>query len=185
MSDPLTELHYGQRSQTLRGVVQDLNDSGPSQTVSVKMHYGQERSSVPVHQPFGFSSYAPLDGAVTHVIQNGADPSDLFALPPANPSAARMSGLQAGESILYDAAGQKVYLQDGKIVRIDALEEMRVSIDGQPVLDVTPDGVTITGWLKVSETVTAEKDVMADGISLKDHVHSGVKQGTDDTGAPQ
>lgn len=185
MSDPLTELHYGLRGQTLRGVVQDLNDGGPSQTVTVQMHYGQQRSAVPVHQPFGFSGHAPLDGAITHVIQNGADPSDLFALPPANPSAARMSGLQEGESVLYDAAGQKVYLQDGKIVRIDALEEMRVSIGGQPVLDVASEGVTITGWLKVSETVEAGKDVTAAGISLKSHVHSGVKQGTDETGEPQ
>ncbi|WP_082779977.1 phage baseplate assembly protein domain-containing protein [Gluconobacter albidus] len=185
MSDPLMELHYAQRSQTLRGVVQELNDTGPDQTVSLQMHFGQARSRVPVHQPFGFSSHAPLDGAVTHVIQNGADPSDLFALPVANPSAARMSGLQSGESILYDAAGQKVYLQNGKIVRIDALEEMRVSIGGQPVLDVTPEGVVITGSLSVSKGITAGDDVKAGGISLQNHTHSNVKQGTDSTGKPQ
>ena len=184
MSD-LTDLHYSQRSQMLRGVVQDMDDSGPSQTVTVQMHYGQQRSKVPVHQPFGFSSSAPLDGAVTHVVQNGADPSDLFALPPANPAACRMGGLKEGESILYDAAGQKIYLQDGKIVRIDALEEMRVSIAGQPVLDVTKDGVTITGKLMVSETIEAQGDVTGAGISLSKHTHSGVKAGTDSTGKPQ
>ena len=185
MSAPLTDLHYSLRAQMLRGVVQDTDDSGPNQTVTVQLHYGQQRSKVPVHQAFGFSGHAPLDGAVTHVVQNGADPSDLFALPPANPSAARMGGIQEGESLLYDAAGQKVYLQDGRIVRIDALEEMRVSIAGQPVLDVTKDGVTITGSLKVSKGIEAGDDVTADGISLTGHTHSGVKQGTDNTGKPQ
>jgi len=184
MSD-LMDLHYSLRGQTLRGVVQDMDDSGPSQTVTVQLHYGQSRSKVPVHHPFGFSSSAPLDGAVTHVLQNGADPSDLFALPPANPAACRMGGLKEGESILYDAAGQKVYLQDGRIVRIDALEEMRVSIAGQPVLDVTKDGVTITGKLVVSETIVAQKDITGAGISLSKHTHPDVKVGTDNTGAPQ
>ncbi|EHH67558.1 phage baseplate assembly protein V [Gluconobacter morbifer] len=179
------ELHYSLRSQTLRGVVQEVNDTGPVQTVTVQVHYGQTRSRVLVHQPFGFSSSPPLDGAVTHVVQNGADPSDLFALPPANPSAARMSGLQEGESILYDAAGQKLYLQDGKIVRIDALEEMRVSVGGQPVLDVDANGVTITGALTVSKGITAGEDVTAEGISLTGHTHSGVETGSGDTGKPQ
>ncbi|MBF0858792.1 phage baseplate assembly protein [Gluconobacter sp. LMG 31484] len=185
MSDPLTELHYAQRSQTLRGVVQDVNDTGPDQTVSVQMHYGQERSSVPVHQPFGFSSHAPVDGAVTHVVQNGGDPSDLFALPPANPSAARMSGIQEGETILYDATGQKVYLQGGKIVRIDALEEMRVSIGGQTVLDVTPEGVTITGGLIVSKGIKAGDDVVAGSISLQNHLTTQVMSGNGTSGKPK
>lgn len=185
MSDLLTELHYSQRSQTLRGIVQEVNDVGPDQTVSVQLHYGQQRSSVPVHQPFGFSSHAPVDGAVTHVVQNGADPADMFALPPANPSAARMSGLKAGESILYDAAGQKIYLENGTIVRVDALEEMRVSIGGQTVLDVTSEGVKVTGYLIVSKGIKAGDDIVAGSISLQTHTHSGVKQGTDETGEPK
>jgi len=179
------ELHYSLRSQTLRGVVQALDDSGPAQTVTVQMHFGQLRSEVPVHHPFGFSSVAPLDGAITHVVQNGADPSDLIALPPANPSAARMGGLETGEAVLYDACGQKVYLRNGKIVQIDALSEMVVSIGGKTVLDLTKDGAAITGSLSVSEGIKAGGDVVAGSVSLQGHVHSGVQTGSGETGKPE
>lgn len=182
MSD---ELHYSMRSQTLRGVVQALDDSGPSQTITVQLHFGQVRSKVPVHQAFGFSSVAPLDGAITHVVQNGADPSDVVALPVANPAAARMGGLETGEAVLYDAAGQKVYLRNGKIVQIDALSEMVVSVGGKTVLDLNQNGAAITGSLTVSEGIKAGGDVVAGSVSLQSHVHSGVETGSGETGEPQ
>lgn len=45
--------------------------------------------------------------------------------------------------------------------------------------------VEIDGALAVSKKVSAEEDVTAAGISLKSHVHSAVKTGTDKSGAPQ
>lgn len=185
MSDPLTELHHAMRGQHVRAVVEDLDDTGPEQLLTLQAHYGQVRGKVPVWQPFGFSSSVPLDGAITHMIQVGSDPSDVIALPPANPAAARMGGLNTGETLLYDASGQKVYLQDGKIIRVDAHQELLVSIGGQTVLDVTEDGVAITGKLTVTKTIEAEGDVTGAGISLSKHKHGGVKAGSDETGAPE
>jgi len=185
VSDPLTELHHAMRGQHVRAVVEDLDDTGPEQLLTLQAHYGQVRSRVPVWHPFGFSSSVPLDGAITHLVQVGSDPSDVIALPPANPAAARMGGLNAGESCQYDSAGQKIYLQDGKIVRVDAHQELLVSIGGQPVLDVTKDGVAITGKLTVTETIEAVGDVTGAGISLSEHKHGGVKAGSDETGAPE
>ncbi|GBR09520.1 phage baseplate assembly protein domain-containing protein [Gluconobacter frateurii] len=185
MSDPLTELHHALRGQHVRAVVEDLDDTGPEQLLTLQAHYGQVRSQVPVWQPFGFASSVPLDGAITHLIQVGSDPSDVIALPPANPAAARMGGLTAGESCQYDSVGQKIYLQDGKIVRVDAHQELLVSIGGQTVLDVTPDGVAITGKLTVTETIVAQGDVKGAGISLSTHTHSGVQTGSGTTGKPQ
>ena len=175
----LTDLYHTIRGQVLRAVVKLLDDSGPEQHVSVVAHAGQQRTSVPVHYPYGFSSHVPLDGAVTHVLQNGGDPSDLFALPPSNPAAARMGGLKEGETVLYDVANQRVHLRDGKIVEVDAAQEMVVKIGGDPVLTVTTDGVQVNG------KITATGDVVGNGISLKSHVHGGVQSGGSETGNPQ
>lgn len=58
-------------------------------------------------------------------------------------------------------------------------------------VDVTADGgitlrgdVTIEGNLAVSQTVTAEEDVIADGISLKSHKHGQVQAGSAQSGTP-
>lgn len=51
--------------------------------------------------------------------------------------------------------------------------------NGSVSLAVTTSGISIKG------TVTVEGDVVADGISLKSHTHSGVSAGGDITGAPQ
>ncbi len=175
----LTDLYHTIRGQVLRAVVKLLDDSGPEQHVSVVAHAGQQRTSVPVHYPFGFSSHVPVDGAVTHVLQNGGDPSDLFALPPSNPGAARMGGLNEGESVLYDQAGQRVHLRAGQIVEVDCAQSLVVKVAGSSILTVTPDGVRVNG------TITATGDVKAGGISLQGHTHSGVQAGGASTGKPQ
>ena len=175
----MVDLYHTIRGQVLRAVVKLLDDSGPEQHVSVVAHAGQQRTSVPVHYPYGFSSHVPLDGAVTHVFQNGGDPSDLFALPPSNPGAARMGGLNQGETVLYDVANQRVHLRAGQIVEIDAAQEMVVKVAGVPVLTVTADGVQVNG------KIMATGDVVGAGISLKSHVHGGVQAGSASSGHPE
>lgn len=173
------ELHNALRGLVLRGVIAAVDDGGPEQKVDVQLHYGQMRTGVPVLHPFGLSSVPPLDGAIVHVVQTGADPSDLVAFPVANPAAARLGGLSPGETVLYDAAGQKLYFQKGTIVRIDAGSELRVGIAGKTVLDVTASGVTIAGDLVVTG------DVKAGTVSLRQHVHPGVRAGSDISAPPK
>lgn len=50
---------------------------------------------------------------------------------------------------------------------------------------VAPGGVTVQGDVDVTGTLTASVDVLAAGISLKDHTHGGVQSGGSSTGAPQ
>ncbi|MCP9320099.1 phage baseplate assembly protein [Acetobacter persici] len=173
------------RSLTRRAVVHAVDDSGAEQMVTVEAHAGYPRSKVPVHQQFGFASHVPLDGAVTHVVALGGDEADLTALPPSNPSLAHMGDLGEGESIHYDAVGQAVYLQDGRIVRVIAHSEMTVEIGGQTVLDLTPELATLNVPLKVNGTITATEDVTGNGVSLHDHVHTEVKYGSDTSGPPK
>lgn len=173
------------RSLSRRAVVHAINDNGACQTVSVEMHAGYPRSEVPVHQQFGLSSSVPLNGAVTHVVALGGDEADLLALPPANPSLAHMGNLASGETVLYDAVGQAVYLQDGKFVRVQAVTKMMVEIGGEVVLDLTAKLATLNVPLQVNGSIKATDDIVAGTVSLQDHLHGGVQQGNDKTGKPQ
>nr|WP_298797537.1 phage baseplate assembly protein [uncultured Acetobacter sp.] len=173
------------RSLARRAVVHAIDDSGPQQMLTIEGHAGYPRSKVPVHQQFGFASHVPIDGAVTHVMALGGDEADLTALPPSNPSLAHIGGLAKGESIHYDAVGQAVYLQDGKIVRVIAHSEMAIEIAGTVVLDLTNELATLNVPLKVNGEITATEDIVGKGVSLHDHAHSGVKAGSDQSGPPE
>ena len=55
---------------------------------------------------------------------------------------------------------------------------VRVADKNGNILESGPSGWTITG------DVVVNGDVVADGVSLKTHIHSGVTTGGDNTGAP-
>lgn len=173
------------RSLARRAVVYAINDNGAGQTVTVEAHAGCPRSNVPVHQQFGISSRAPLNGAVTYVVALGGDEADLLALPPANPSLAHMGNLADGETVLYDAVGQAVYLQDGKFVRVQVATQMTVEIGGETVLDLTSEQATLNVPLLVNGGIKASEDIIAGTVSVQDHLHGGVQKGSDTTGKPQ
>lgn len=178
------------RSLFSRAVVLGIEDTGATQDILVQTHSGRTRSRVPVHFPFGFGSHAPLDGAVTTVVAAGGDHSDMIAFPPSNPSAARMGNLSEGESVLYDAVGQKIYLKNGRIVQVDATAQLDVRIAGASILTVNKDGASLTGTLTVSQnivaqgditasgTVTGDKDVLGAGKSMKGHQHTSATAGS-------
>lgn len=178
-------LHMALRAHVSRVVLHAVDDAGAEQTADMQAHSGMPRTQVPVHYPFGFAAHVPHDGAVTHMLRAGGDPSDVVALPPSNPSVARFGDLPEGDSCLYDAVGQRVWLSGGRVVRVDAHTSMAVSVGGTTILQVTADGVSVTGNLSVSGGVTAKGDVKAGSISLEKHTHSGVETGSGSTGAPQ
>lgn len=66
-----------------------------------------------------------------------------------------------------------------------------IRLTGDGIEIMAPGGVTIegpvdiTGDVSVTGTITATEDVIADGISLKSHTHSGVQSGGSSTGGPQ
>lgn len=179
------EIAQRMRSLFGRAVVHSVDDSGSGQRVTIEGRAGHVRSDVPVHQQFGLSSRAPLDGAVTHVFAAGGDEADLVALPPANPSLAHMGELGDGETVLYDAAGQAVYLEGGRFVRIQAAQEMKVEIGGIVILDLTATLATLSVDLQVNGKITAQGDVVGKGVSLHDHLHTKVQSGGDTSGPPQ
>lgn len=172
------------RALHCRAVVHAINDGGSEQTVDAQAHAGAARSAVPVHYPFGFAAHTPANGAVTYQVAVGGDAADLVALPPSNPSVARMGNLAEGESALYDSCGQAVYLKNGKIVRVIAHTELLVEIAGSPVLTLTTEKAMLSVPLEVQGKITATDDIVAGSVSVQGHTHSGVTKGSDNTGAP-
>lgn len=72
------------------------------------------------------------------------------------------------------------------------------STDGLTKISIKPGQITLTapqtvlngnlqvnGTIEASDTITSNIDVIADGISLKSHTHSGVEPGEGNTGVPQ
>ena len=173
------------RSLARRGVVHAINDNGAGQSVTVETHAGYPRSNVPVHQQFGLSSRAPAAGAVTHVLASGGDEADLIALPPSNPSIAHMGELSEGETVLYDAVGQAVYLENGKFVRVLVNEQLSVEISGATVFSLTQEKALFNVPLEVQGGIKASDDIIAGTVSLQNHLHGGVQKGGDQTGKPQ
>jgi len=75
-----------------------------------------------------------------------------------------------------------LYTDQGDYVHLKRNGNIAIKASTEVVLDVPL--VTMTGDLTVNGTVTGAVDVIADGISGKGHVHSGVQGGPSNTGAP-
>lgn len=72
----------------------------------------------------------------------------------------------------------------------DPTHYVKITTNGVSV--VTTGSVTVQASsaefkcdVKVDGTLTATSDVVADGISLKSHVHGGVQSGSSETSEPQ
>jgi len=192
MNGPDDHLHQLLRSIAVRAVVKSLNDAGGDQLADVAHAFGRERSGVPVLHPFGFSSSVPMDGAIAVLLSLGADPADLVALHAYNPSVARFGSLETGESVVYDAVGQRLHFRGGKLCDVQAQGEFRVSIGGSQVFDLTAKQATISVPLVAEKGITVvadgidvqSGDVKAGTVSLIGHEHGEVQFGDDTSGPP-
>lgn len=68
---------------------------------------------------------------------------------------------------------------DGTVIEYDReASHFRLHLGAGSAEIVAPAGISVTG------TITVQGDVIADGISLKSHVHGGVVKGGANTGGP-
>ena len=85
-----------------------------------------------------------------------------------------------GTIISYDENNSKLYINCNNKIEIVA-QNIKITC---PKTEIIGD-IDVTGIIDVKGSVNASKDVTANGISLKTHLHSGVKAGGDNTGGPQ
>lgn len=160
----------------------DPEDDAVAQTPPIRwlaMRAGQTRTWSPPSVGEQVLLLAP-DGQIGAAVAVMGLVQDAF--PPLSSTTAEMIEFADGARITYDAeAGElKAQLPAGATAEIDA--PGGITLRG----NVTIEGdVSITGTVDVSDTLTAANDVVADGISLTDHLHGLVKAGTEKSGKPE
>jgi phage baseplate assembly protein V len=75
---------------------------------------------------------------------------------------------------------------DGAVIEYDrASHHLQAVLPGGATVQLTsPGGIAITGDITLTGTLTASVDVIANGISLHNHLHGGVQAGGAQTGVP-
>ena len=100
------------------------------------------------------------------------------------------------DSLAAPDSGEHTHLvrfQDGTEIRYDdEAHALQATVASGGTVEVTAAGgvtinadVQVNGDIKLTGTVTADVDAIADGISLKHHVHTGVSPGSSDSGPPK
>lgn len=155
-----------------RAIVRLVNDEEKLQTMQIEALKNEVRNGLERFQSYGFTS-VPKPGAEAVVLFPGGQ-RDHGLIIAVDDRRYRLVGLQAGEVALYTDEGDYVKLARGNIVEIKAGTKIRFDT---PLAE-------FTGQIHATDTVTSDADVIADGISGKTHIHSGVQTGAGNTGAP-
>jgi phage baseplate assembly protein V len=164
-------------ADSLRGMVRrvtlkNVKDTGETQTASIEVADGIFRDDVEIHQPYGFASSVPEDGALGLALAIGGDQGDIVVIPAANPSK-RMGKLNPEETGIYNASGDKIVLGADGSISIMAGADLTVKIGGV-TFQISGDGVDITGGF-----------VRHNGKNIgSTHHHSDVTPGAGETGDP-
>lgn len=82
---------------------------------------------------------------------------------------------------------ERIDFTDGAQLRYDPEAHHLEALlpDGATATITAPGGITINGDITLNGKLTASDDVIAAGISLKNHRHGGTQPGGGQTGAPQ
>lgn len=143
-----------------RGSVTLSNAAGKLQTLQIALLADEAKDGIEHFEPFGFTSN-PKPGAEVLAAFIEGDRSHGIVLVVAD-RRYRIQNLAPGEAALYDAFGNVIKLTQSGIV---------VDGGGHPITINNAATVTINGG-----------DVLADGVSLKNHHHGGVTAGGANTG---
>jgi phage baseplate assembly protein V len=136
------------RNLVVRAVVNSVDDSGKWQRAQIEASDGETLSGVPVFQPYGFSSNAPVaaggDGPEALVVRIGGRPDNSVIIAIGD-RRYRLPNLAAEEVAMYDAQGSIVKCQS----------------NGDINLKPGSGTVTVTGDVVVSGNVTASGDLIS------------------------
>ncbi|AQS84012.1 hypothetical protein A0U92_03640 [Acetobacter aceti] len=145
----------------------DTDESQPTPTLQVVLPGGEIRADVPLMQAYGFAS-RPVPGSDIVVGFLAGDRTRGVAIA-CGDQRGRPDYLEPGEVAVYHPkTGSCVYFRsDGSMALRPNNKKLEIDAD-----------ITVNGSLE------ATGDVTAGSISLESHKHTGVKAGSDETGAP-
>ncbi|WP_308721015.1 phage baseplate assembly protein [Komagataeibacter xylinus] len=145
----------------------DTNEQVNTPTLQAALAAGELRSDLPMVQEYGLAS-RPVPGSDVVVVFLGGDRTRGVVVATGD-QRGRPKDLQPGEVCLYHpSTGSRIWLKaDGSIAIVPA--------NGKTAL---------TGDLTATGTITGN-EVVAQGIKLSTHPHSGVTPGSGKSGAPE
>jgi len=143
-------------------ITANTNETMATPTTQVALPGGNMRSDLPLLQDYGFAS-RPVPGSDATVIFQSGDRSRGVIVATGD-QRNRPTDLQPGEVCLYHPQTKsRIWLK----------------ADGSIELAPANGKITMTGTLTVTE------DVVANGISVVNHVHTGVQTGSGQSGPPK
>lgn len=148
-----------------RGRITFVDDSGAVQKLQVRFGAMEIIDNMPAPHDYGYTCHPPIGSDVFASFLGGNRSNGLVVS--IGSQTYRMKNLAAGEVAIYDALGQSVHLTQSGIV---------INGAGLPI--------TINGDIQLNGSLNATGDVVADGVSLVQHKHGGVRAGADQTGEP-
>lgn len=136
--------------------------SGFAKRVASALGVAGEELETEVHESYGFSAH-PNDLGESLLVEVNGDPDNYVALPPAGDREA-----EQGETLIYH--GETAIRLSGNSITIE--------VGGN---SLTIENGTLTTDLNISTTGT----IVAGGVNLAQHIHTGVSTGTGLSGVPQ
>lgn len=123
-----------------RAVLAMVDDAAVRQRAQLEKHFGTVRDGIERFQNYGFHS-VPLPGAAVAVVALAGSEGHLVALA-VDDVRGRPTDGQAGDSILWDCRGQRVWLtEDGIVIETDR----RVTVTGTRIEVAASEGLHLGG----------------------------------------
>jgi phage baseplate assembly protein V len=161
------------KSMLVRGTVIMADAARKLQTLQLRLTAGELKDGAEHFEAYGFTSH-PLAGAEVLTAFLGGDRSHAVVLV-ATDRRYRIKELKPGEVAIYSDEGDKVHFKRGRVIEIET-----VTLKVKATESVNFD----TPLIKTTGRFESDGDQVAGGISQIEHLHDGVKQGTDQSGPP-
>ncbi|MCF7532042.1 phage baseplate assembly protein V [Pseudomonas petrae] len=156
-----------------RGVVALAKSTGKLQTLQMRLTHGEVKDGMEHLEPYGFTS-CPHEGAEGLAAFMGGDRSHGVVIVVAD-RRYRLQALAAGEVAIYTDEGDKIHFKRGRIIDI---QTDTLNISAATAVNFNTPTITQTG------EIVSQGDQVAGGVSQIDHPHTGVRQGSDQSGPP-
>ena len=154
---------------TVKAVLEDINDTTAELLVLQGRNKGTKQYSMPVVGEHGLCLIVD-NGSSGYYL--GAGFNDIEKVMPGAGKGKTITLYSDGTQIIYDENTSKLFIECKKNIEIIC-----------PQISITGD-ITINGNIQLNGGMNATNDVIAEGVSLVNHTHSGVKGGPDTSGPP-